>query len=243
MKIIGYQPLLYGKEYLATSLNSVKDHVDKFVILYTPTGSQGHKTDLVNPDSEEEMRQIASDVLGNKLIWSSKEYSHEAEHRADALNYVGDANILLTLDADEVFEPADIEAALKTTFDSPLRYQGINGFINFWKSFDYILIDQFRPIRFINLKNEGGQGEVMQRIYHFSCAQRAEIVKFKWNTSGHRAELFEDWMDKYFNWYPGCAIEWLHPASHQIWQKPELFDKTTLPDILKNHPNYTKALI
>src|SRR5690606_17559311 len=162
-----------------------------------------------------------------------KEYFSEGEHRGDALRYATGADILLTLDADEVFEPDDIENTLKTVFDGKERHFSVNGFINFWKSFDHVLFDSFRPIRFTNLKNNSGQGEVLQRIYHFSCAQNSEIIRFKWETSGHKAELFPDWMDKYFAWAEGCNIEWLHPASHQIWMAPEFFDKTKLPEMLK----------
>lgn len=241
ISITGYMSLMYGKEYLEASLLSVKDHIDKFVILYTPVGSQGHKTNLPNPDSEEEMRQIAQDVMGEKLIWSNKKYEYEAQHRDDALNYVGNSDILLGLDADEVFEPSDIDNALKTVFDGKDRWYGVEGFLNFWKSFENVLVDQFRPIRFINLKNTRGQGEVHQTIYHFSCAQRAEIIKFKWELSGHKSELFPDWQDKYFNWTP--ETEWLHPASHQIWHKPTSFNKELLPDILRQHRNFNLLLI
>lgn len=239
MRTIGYMCLAYGKEYLKESLLSVRDHVEKFVVLYTPTGSQGKRTSDPFPDTKEELFDICHQVLGDKMIWSEKEYGNEGEHRSDIYRFSDGYDLILTIDSDEVMEPSDLSGALKLAYESDKRYMGINGFINFWRSFNHVCLDGFRPIRITNLHvAENTQGEVPLRIYHFSCAQSDKVVKYKWAVSGHRDELRPLWMDRYLNWIdPQCGD--LHPTSVLLWNAIP-FDKNSLPQILKDHPNYNK---
>ena len=229
-------PLAYGKEYLRESLMSVRDHVEKFVVLYTPKGSQGRHSAEPFPDNRDELFDICMSVLGGKLIWNEAEYGNEGAHRSDIYRFSTGYDLILTLDSDEIMEEKDIPNALKLAYESDKRYMGIAGFINFWRSFNHVCLDGFRPIRIINLRMESGQGEVPLRIYHFSTAQSERIVRYKWAVSGHADELRKDWLEKYINW-TGPEVGDLHPTSIGLWNTIP-FDKTTLPEILKHHPNY-----
>ncbi len=221
---------------------SVRDHVEKFVVLYTPTGSQGSRTDEPFPDTREELFAICQEVLGDKFIWSEREYGNEGEHRSDIYRYSDGYDLILTIDSDEIMEEADLPNALKLAYESDKRYMGINGFCNFWRSFNHVCLDGFRPIRITNLRvPENTQGEVPLRIYHFSTAQSDRTVKYKWSVSGHRDELRPLWMDRYLNWQDVSCGD-LHPTSVGLWNAVP-FDKTTLPESLKKHPNYGKDKI
>ena len=137
IKIIGYMCLQYGKEYLKESLTSVKDYVDKFYVMYTPVGSQGNRTNIECPENKEELFEICSTVLGDKMVWHENTYSTEGEHRSEIYKFSDGYDLVLTLDADEVLEEKDIQQALLLAYKTDKRYIGINGFINFWRSFSW----------------------------------------------------------------------------------------------------------
>lgn len=247
IKTIGYMPLFYGKEYIKESLLSVVNHVDKFVILYTQRPSQGQSDDLKPLDTEEELKTIAEAVLGNKLVWDTQEqYDHENAHRNAIYNFITDEDVLLTLDADEVFDEITLGKTIEAVHNSNVRYFGVKGFINFWRSFNVYFEDTFEPIRFINLKNEAGQGIVHQTVYHFSCAQDIKTIKYKWTVSGHKHELKQEWFDTIYN---KPIIKTLnnyisyHPVSYDIWKDPKLFDVNLLSQYLKEHVNFNKYMI
>jgi len=242
MKVIGYMPILYGKEYLEASLKSVEAVVDKFVVLYTPVGSQGYSTDIPCPDTEGELYDIAYRVLGSKLVWDHAVYRSEGQHRDAAFAHAAGFDVLVAVDSDEVFHPGALSRVLDEVYEGPYRAYGVAGYLNFWRSFNEVCTDGFRPIRFFNLRRNSGQGEVNLTVYHFSYAQSDQIAEYKWRLSGHRSELRPEWKVIYDNWLNEKA-EWLHPVSRQIWQTTTPFDKTTLPDFLKLHPNYNKEII
>lgn len=244
MKTIGYAPINYGKEYFEASLKSVEPHVDKFVVLYSETGSQGYVTDQKPPDTESELHAIASDVLGSKLVWDNSRYATEGQHRDAAFAFAEGYQVMLTLDSDEVIDSKELPRVIQEVYDGSHRRLGVNGYVNFWRSFSRACIDGFRPIRFFNLMrpSAGSQGEVQIPFYHFGCAQSLDTVFYKWQISAHRGELRPDWYYMHSHWEPG-KYEWLHPASLTIWKEPEYFDKQTLPQILKDHPNFKKEII
>lgn len=240
-KVIGYIPLMYGAEYLKECIKSMEPWVEKILIVYTDKPSQGHATEMQCPETEQQLQEIAF-TASNKVEWHKKYFCFEGEHRAYIFNFTKGYDLVFTLDADEVVEEKDIEKALQLAFNSDKRNIGITTFIHFWRSFNYYLIDSYTPCRIINLHNKKGTENVNCRIYHFSTAQQIDIIRFKWTVSGHKDELRANWIDDiYLNWKP--EDEYLHPVSLDIWGKAQFFDKTTLPQILKEHPNYNKKLI
>jgi GT2 family glycosyltransferase len=244
MKVIAYMPLHYGAEYLKESIQSVAPFVDKIMIFYTNKPSYGFGTNIPCPESEQMLKTIAEEA-SDKVVWISSYWGNEGAHRGAIYQYSEGYDVILTFDADEVFEPMDIENALKYVYESPQKYFGVNGYVNFWKSFNWEVRDFFRPIRFINLNSKNTeQGEVYQRIYHFSCAQKEEIMKYKYKIHGHHDELKPDWLNKYyFTWSPTNMVQNLHPTALGIWGDALPFDRTTLPESLKKHINYTKDII
>ena len=246
MRTIGFMSILYGKEYLKESLLSIRDHVEKMVVAYTKNPSHGQRVKEECPDTEQEIHDICKDVLGDKFIWHrSERFNSEAEHRGIRYTYAQGYDLILTIDADEVFKEDEIQGALNYAYNNKERYYGIKGYVNFWRSFDYCCLDGFRPIRIENLNNNNQlqNHECPLTIYHFSTAQSEPILRYKMKAFGHASELRKNWIDGiYYAWTPENDIQDIHPVAFGLWNSIK-FDKTTLPDYLKAHPNYNKTLI
>ena len=62
MKVLAYIPILYGEEYLDACIKSIDDHVEKIVILYTDRPSYGHFSQAQCPETEDQLKEIASQI-------------------------------------------------------------------------------------------------------------------------------------------------------------------------------------
>ena len=238
MKILGYCILLYGREYLDVTIQSVLPFCDKIIILYTPHPSQGYRTDEVCPETKEELKAICDKY--DKIEWKDTDCWDEGTHTGEIYKYSEGYDVLLRFDADEVFEPKDLVQALKTIEETPYEEYGIDGFHHFWKSFNNVITDGFRPVRFIKPAGEG-RTDIKCRIYHFGYAQNIETIRYKMTVSGHKSEWRTEWWDTYLNW--GISSRFLHPTSIGVWEKAEPFNRFDLPEILHLHPNFNKLVI
>lgn len=245
-KILGFMVIHYAGDYLQEALLSVRDYVDKMVVAYSYKPSQGYKTTLQCPDTRDEIFKICNDVLGDeKLIWDEKEsYSYETEHRNIKYKYAEGFDAILTVDADEIM--LDIPRALHHAFTSPERHFGIKGYYNFFRSFNWYCSDGFRPIRIeiMGRDNQRHNLECPLTVLHFSCAQRREIMEYKYSSFGHASEIRPNYLeDVFYKWSPDNKIKWLHPVSLQIWEDVKPFNKELMPDYLQAHKNFNLPLI
>lgn len=242
-KVIGYIPLHYGSEYLHYTIKSMEPFVEKIWIVYSPEGSQGHRTNVICPEEEGALMDIALKA-SQKVHWHKGTWTSESAHRRWILSESEGYDLIFTLDSDEIVEPNDIESALQKAFESDKRFFGIHGFVNFWKSFNWCCRDGFMPIRITNLRNKEGQENVDCRIYHFGYCQSLKIQQYKWGVSGHAPELRPGWMNEiYLRWSTEKQLTNLHPVSRDIWVHADPFDKNTLPEILHSHPNFNKEVV
>jgi len=246
MKVLGFTSIHYGKEYLKESLLSVVNHVEAMVISYSRRPSHGQRLSQECPDKEEEIKAICDEVLGDKLIWISVDrYGSEAEHRNTRYTHAKGYDLILTIDADEVYKEFDIPNALTFAMNNKERYFGINGYINFWRSFEYCCLDGFRPIRIENLNNHNQlqNHNCPLIVYHFSTCQSEPILRYKMKAFGHASEIRSNWIDGiYYAWTPENDIQDVHPVAFGLWNTIK-FDKNSLPQYLKDHPNFNKFLI
>ena len=112
MKVVAYTPLHYGKEYLKWAVQSVADFVDRHIILYAPQPSYGHGTDLICPDTEEQLRECVREFP--HVEWRRVAAHNESQHRGEIHRYLeANDDILLAIDADEVWNPWDLERCLE----------------------------------------------------------------------------------------------------------------------------------
>ena len=242
MKVLAYIPLHYGCEYLDAAIRAVDPFVDKIMVLYVEQPSQGQAAILPCPESEEQLKDIAFGA-SKKIEWHNCKFGNEGAHRGYVYTYSQEYDLVFTFDCDEVFEPNDLPKSFELAMSSTKRYIGIGGYINFWRSFNFACHDGFTPIRITNLHNESGEEVVPCRVYHFSTAQKEETIRYKMGVSGHASEIRANWLEEiYLGWSPENNYTDLHPVAHGIWNATA-FDRNTLPEILKQHPNFNKAVI
>lgn len=241
MKILAYIPCHYGSEYLSEAIKSIELCVDKIIILYTQKPSYGYGTEIECPETEWALKFIAQNA-SPKVEWKSYErFSHEGEHRNEIFKFAEGFDIVMTVDADEVWDTEVLKETLKEVAKTDSRYIQVKGWTHFWKSFNHACYDGFQPVRFHNLHSENKEQLAVEgKIYHFGYAQKEEIMDYKWEIHGHKSEIRKGWTYMYKNWQYGKDD--VHPVSIGLWN-PTPFDKTTLPEILKNHENYNKEVI
>lgn len=245
--VLAYYPIHYGAEYLDASVKSIEKFVDEIVILYSPWPSYGFDSNVQCPESEELIRSTAMKA-SNKVTFVRlpRRPASEGEHRSLIQRFIRPYHdLLLQFDADEIWEEKSLKKSLEEAMlmKSSVRNFGINGFVNFWKSFDYACYDPFTPIRIISLRcTENNMSVLNSTIYHFGCAQSASIMNYKYLIHGHKRELRNNWLNEvYYNW--SNERENLHPVANGLWKRAIPFDKQTLPNILKNHTNFAKNVI
>jgi hypothetical protein len=240
--------LHYGAEYLPHALQAVDGIVDKIIILYSPRPTHGSHTTMHCPDS----RFTLLDICHKSIKTSAWEWvdvpqvSRENQHRELAFEYCKGFDILVNFDSDEVWDRDGLKSAIEQADKLDSRYIQLrhDSWVNFWRSFDWIVKDGFSPVRLHNLRSTNKeQKQVSGKLYHFGCAQNADIMKYKYEIHGHKSELRPNYLNAiYFGWTPENNFSNLHPVALGLWNA-EPFDKTTLPDTLKAHPNYDKYLI
>ena len=251
MRVLAFTVCLYGKEYLKESILSVKDNVDTHLIAYTKVPSFGHTTDMINPDSEQELLDICNQF--NHVEWMDITGKARAEnvHRQFAFDYArkNGFDIIIVVDSDEVWNPGKVKEAIDYAYNSKNGRFGVRGsqWVTLWQSFNEYVTDGFAPIRLFNLNNDLGKEELIEKgfIYHMGYCISNELMAYKISCHGHKDDFNNNkkWhSEKWLNYKRGIT-KFLHPATEAYWKETELFDKNTLPDILKQHPNFKKELI
>lgn len=249
MKIIAYCALHYGTDYLGSAIKSVIDSVQEFWILYTAIGSHGSRTDTPCPDTKDELYQIAKDAAGSKLRWRQSEWPYEGAQRDSIHQYVPDADVILTVDADEVWS-INLAHNLIEDYEAMARLNGHPWgisrlripMVHYWRSFyRCVLHDPAFPERMIFPKVVGGSTNTAtipfgHGIHHFGYAQRPEIVEYKILTHGHRSEWRHD-VDWFQDRFMANAQTDCHPVGSEFWQ-PEEVDPFALglPEWMLAHP-------
>jgi hypothetical protein len=238
MKISAYYPAHYGKEYLEASLKSVVPHVDEVLILYTDNPSYGKFTNLKNPDSRDELMAIVEKEC-NSFKWVDIPATHqENQHRNMKSIYLHDSDIIVAVDADEIWD--DLDLAIKAAWDSNYENINVSGsqWYHFWRSFNECHRDGFAPTRFHCKKGKQGTGLIDKgTVYHMGYAQSEAITEYKISCHGHKSISGSWYSEKWLNYKRGETTH-LHPDSQTVWIETQNFDKTTMPSYLKDHPYY-----
>lgn len=239
--IVGYTMLHYGKDYLAYALQSLRDYVDKHVILYSPTPTFGSHTDLPCPDSRDELYAIAKDVLGNKLAW----FEGYRQNYEVVANLYLKAKLIMEVDADEVWTPGLVASVLRRYHDRGIAQGSYRmPMIHHWRSFGYVCKDGLWPTRMHVVGQEtiptmwpyGGAP-----VHHFGYARAVSDTHYKIETSAHRGEWRDGWFDNVFLNFPARLTD-LHPVVKDMWNA-EHYDRSKLPDFMKSHPWFNAEVI
>lgn len=246
MKVIAYTALHYGSCYLSWAIRSVIDHIDELHVLYSATGSHGHRTDVLCPDTRAQLKEIASAAAGDKLRWHDGDWRYENEQRESIYQYAPDADAIFILDADEIWTPEFVEHAID-------RLQGYNPSrqlktapVHFWRSFHKaIRRDPAAPTRVIYPKFATADSWVtwsMGGIAHMGYAQRSEIVRYKLLTHGHKNEFRRDvdWLNDVFMANRQYDT---HPVGSEYWNPETVNPLDFMPAWMADHPYFNLEVI
>lgn len=241
MKTIAYTALHYGTDYLYYAIRSVIDYVDEYHVLYSANGSHGHRTAMPNPDTRHALYREALRGAGDKLRWHDGDWTHEGQQRDDIHRIVPDADVVIVLDADEIWPKPLIEAAIQPEKIERIRVP----IIHFWRSFHKaVLHDPAYPERVIYPYGCPGilTLDTPFRIAHMGYAQRSEIVRYKLETHGHRNEFRRD-CDWFADKFMANAQIDCHPVGSEYWN-PETVDPLDyMPAWMQEHPYFGLAVI
>lgn len=239
MKVIAYTALRYGRDYLAYAIQSIIDSVDEYHVLYAVTPSHGHYDPAPCPETRTELYEIAHNVAGAKLRWHDGQWAHEGLQRESIYEYAPDADVILVLDADEIWGEGLVEQF--TDFNNgryKLARYWRQPIIHYWRSFRRcVLRDPAYPVRIIFPK---AVGEIsMDWVYptmvinHMGYAQRPEIVGYKMKIHGHKNELRPGWFEDTF--LPNRQFD-CHPVGSEFWNPETVNPWDYLPSFMKAHP-------
>lgn len=244
LRVAAYTPLHYGAEYLRYAIRSVIDYVDEYHVLYTAQGSHGHVTEARCPETRHQLYREAVAGAGDKLRWHDGIWPYEGAQR-DTIFMLTDADLIVALDADEIWMPVTIKAAIQQAADRPEIRGWRVPMVHFWRSFyRAVLHDPAYPVRVINTHSTSGEGTVQTNtpIAHMGYAQSEAIIQYKLLTHGHRNEFRQDcdWLRDRFlaNAQRDC-----HPVGSEYWNPEPVTPADYLPDWMRTHPYWTKEII
>jgi len=244
MRIISLSIVHYGAAYLPYALRSVHDAVDAQYVLYTPQGSHGHRTSVSCPDTREMLIEAAIEGAGDKLRWHEGVYANESEHRAKIHELEPDAECIVVVDADEIYSERLISTVVANVehpkIENPhisvrrLRLPMWHYFRSFKRGFMH---DPALPERVIFPKYPDGVeawNDNAGVIHHFGYAIRSELMAYKWQIHGHKAELRHD-VDRFNDVFMANRQYDCHPVGSDAWNCEDM-DASQLPSVLDNHP-------
>lgn len=246
MKVIAYYALHYGREYLKWSLRSVLPFVDAIHIFYTEYPSFGYYTEEKCHEARENIMSTIGEFLELDCVhWHDygRKYSNEGMHRDYCLNYVTNlgADIVLPVDADEVYAPDVIEQLLKVAGNGGARYCRVN-MMHFWRTFEFVCYDEACPVRAVNVNVCGDSDAYVDskwKCWHFGYAQTPKTVNYKSKIHGHLSEWRQGWFEnKFLSWKVG--VNDVHPTNVDFWN-PVPFDYTSDKEfglLMSDHPYY-----
>ncbi len=235
----------YGAEWLKWSLRSIIEHVDNVHIFYTPFPSHGHATDLICPESKQD---ITNSIKGwfnySDFHWHDcGKFAHEGEHRTFAVETCTQqgADIVLVVDADELWDYDVLHRALIAARNIDMRVFRI-GMRHYWRSLKWVCDDQAMPTRIIKPhiqpSDEYYFGDDIGKVHHMGYAQSEAIIKYKMDIHGHKNEWRKEWYeDKFLAWAKGYVDD-VHPTNLHYWTPTRVDPATNKElDILCNdHP-------
>lgn len=238
----------YGREYLRWAVRSVSQVVDEVHIFYTPTPSYGFATDLPCPETEAELKGEAFDgVYGEQcqLFWH-RAVGHASEHgmRSAMQSHVARrCDLYVVVDADEVWYPSTLEDAFRHVWNANRAGRWQARFANFWRSFHWMVDDQFMPVRIVDTRHPldvDAQFDLASQpmpVFHFGYAQRVELMRYKMAIHGHHAEIRPGWFDeKFLGWQPGDVDT--HPCVNNLWtpRPTDALTQLALNHVVGDHP-------
>lgn len=237
MKTVAYTALHYGREYLSYAIRSVIDAVDEYWVFYSPVGSHGSRTETPCPETIEELYDLARRAAGDKLHWRNGRWTSEGAQREMILEAAPDADLILVLDADEIWPDGCAAQALRLAAREDSREFRLP-MIHFWRSFYRAIVhDPAFPVRIVQPRASARTEQTLHTapLCHMGYAQSARIVGYKQLVHGHRGQWRQDrWFERVFL-NPQARSD-LHPVGSDYWTWEPVDPWRYLPTFMREHP-------
>lgn len=251
MKTIAYTALRYGADYLPYAIQSVLDAVDEYHVLYAMRPSHGHWSDAPLPpgESENDLHALAWQAAGTKLRWHRGEWVYEGQQRDSIISLVPDADVIISVDSDEIYSEALIwnilDYAEQTEATPRSRYLRVP-FVHYWRSFyRCVLHDPAYPARVTFPKVAAGEDSWESRlgvVNHMGYAIRPALMAYKWQIHGHKDELRRD-CDWFNDVYMANRQVDCHPVGSEWWTPETVEPLDFMPYFMTWHPFFNLDVI
>lgn len=237
-------PLHYGACFLPYAMRSVIDVVDEFLIIYSKTPNHGNRrTPYRNPDTEETLFQSAQAVDHPEIHWYSGDQWASEGAQFDYGMERARGDIVLKLDADELYPPGYLSAAIRYGLEQDVRRVRL-GCRHYWRSFYKAFTqDPACPERIFYKAKSSGETTYLThdtrwRIQHMGYAQPVDLIRYKMSIHGHGAEFRRDvdWFNDIF--LPNRQYD-CHPIGSDSWM---IVEDVVPPDFMLDHP-YAKLRV
>lgn len=238
--------LHFGADYLPYAMRSVADVVDEIFIMYSPVPNHGvFETPIPCPETKDMLWDAADSVSGQFEVFRWFDYAHwrsEGEQFKAAWPHT-DADVIVKLDADELWSPGLLADAIAYGITQQAREIRVP-LVHYWRSFHKGFTgDPAAPGRIYLRDFESGETtyappDAMGRIHHMGYAFPVELMRYKMGIHGHRPEFTNpNWLDEVYiaNRQTDC-----HPIGSDSWMQVE---DITPPAFLMDHPFAKLSLI
>lgn len=213
----------------------------------------GGGAQMENPDTRAELKLIAETFGGNKLRWVDGNWRLEGEHRDAIYSLVPDADVIFSVDSDEVWNEPLVELAL-SKHDISIeqgRRKWLVPFVHFYRSFNRAVVnDGQMPQRLVFPKASEAYYQKMghsgltnpmreytgQRlnIAHFGYAVPVKYQQYKWSgIHGHQNELRPEFLERFAR----NEQTDMHPVNkHGFWNPQPVNPLDYMPAWMQEHP-------
>jgi hypothetical protein len=219
--------------------------VDEIHVFYVSTPSHGTLTPMPCPETRIELNNIANKF--DAVWWDCPHYAWEGEHRDFAVKVCMQrgADTILVVDADEIWNSDHLSLALGEVEDANIQ-NNLVYMRHFWRSLKWVCDDLAAPVRILRPKGTEGTrySEVSGHVYHMGYAQTPEIIFYKQQIHGHKAEWRDGWFeDKFLAWKPGMGD--VHPTNVDFWtpEQVDFYTYNILHQLCGDHPYFDLDLI
>lgn len=270
MKLCAVYKVFNAATYLAYSLRSVYDHVERIVVLLStrPWSGRDVSADATEhivrtfPDPGAKIRLVvkdwgdfpsATDQLANERAAMNVLLDHIRQEHGDITHY-------MYVDADEVFHAEHLRylRAVLADLDRPREVRGT--WRCYWKSFRY-WIDPPEPsrplvafplapdIRFLTQRDTTlGSAVTLPPhrfcIHHFSYALPNDII-YEAKCRGPHGVQFVDgwWTNVWLAWDANRRMTDLHPCWPSHYRRAVRADASALPPVMADHPFHGRDIV
>ncbi len=230
--------LHFGADFLQYAMRSVSDDVEQHIIMYSFVPNHGHfDTSVPCPETHDQLAEVAFRTAPDKTrFFGSYDWKSEGEQFMAGWPYT-DADVIVKLDADEVYPPGLLADAIAYGIEHrarEIRLPLIHMWRSFYKGFTH---DPAAPGRIYLREFESGEvtytpPDVTERIWHYGYSLPVELMRYKVRTHGHLSEFRKDcdWLNDVYiaNRQYDC-----HPIGSDYWMQTE---DIIAPVFMMDHP-------